>query len=67
VEHHGLSRNDIRQLTIYVAGPHQNLLDAWNEVVSCFDTNVPPATLLGVTFLGHVGQLVEVDAVVVAS
>ncbi len=65
VEHHGLSRTDIRQLTIYVAGPHQNLLDAWTEVVSCFEMNVPPATLLGVTFLGYVGQLVEVDAVVV--
>jgi enamine deaminase RidA (YjgF/YER057c/UK114 family) len=65
VEHHGLSKNDIHQLTIYVAGPHQNLLDAWTEVVACFDMNVPPATLLGVTWLGYVGQLVEVDAVVV--
>ena len=45
----------------------KDLLDAWTEVVSCFDMNVPPATLLGVTFLGYVGQLVEVDAVVVTS
>jgi hypothetical protein len=27
--------------------------------------NVPPATLLGVTVLGFVGQLVEIDAVIV--
>jgi enamine deaminase RidA (YjgF/YER057c/UK114 family) len=62
--HHGFARNDIHQLTIYVVGPHENLLAAWREVVSSFDMNVPPATLLGVTVLGHAGQLVEVDAVV---
>jgi enamine deaminase RidA (YjgF/YER057c/UK114 family) len=64
VEHHGFSKDDIHQLTIYVVGPHQNLLDAWVEVTSCFDMNVPPATLLGVTFLGYVDQVVEVDAVI---
>ena len=64
ISHHGFSRADIHQLTIYVVGPHQNLLDAWTEVRSCFEQNVPPATLLGVTLLGHIGQLVEVDAVV---
>jgi enamine deaminase RidA (YjgF/YER057c/UK114 family) len=64
IDHHGFSRDDIHQLTIYVVGPHQNLLDAWVEVTSCFDSNVPPATLLGVTFLGYVDQVVEVDAVI---
>jgi enamine deaminase RidA (YjgF/YER057c/UK114 family) len=64
VEHHGFSKDDIHQLTVYVVGPHQNLLDAWGEVTSCFDMNVPPATLLGVTFLGYVNQVVEVDAVI---
>lgn len=62
--HHGFSRNDIHQLTVYVVGPHQNLIDAWREVVACFDQEVPPATLLGVTLLGRAGQLVEIDAVV---
>jgi enamine deaminase RidA (YjgF/YER057c/UK114 family) len=61
---HGFSRDDIHQLTIYVVGPHQNLIDAWVEVTSCFDANVPPATLLGVTHLGYVDQVVEVDAVI---
>jgi enamine deaminase RidA (YjgF/YER057c/UK114 family) len=64
VDHHGFSKSDIHQLTIYVVGPHQNLIDAWVEVTSCFDSNVPPATLLGVANLGYVDQLVEVDAVI---
>jgi enamine deaminase RidA (YjgF/YER057c/UK114 family) len=64
IHHHGFSRADIHQLTIYVVGPHGNLIDAWKEVTSCFEGNVPPATLLGVTFLGYVDQVVEVDAVV---
>lgn len=67
VVHHGLTRHDIHQLTVYVVGPHQNLLDAWHEVTACFEKNVPPATLLGVTVLGHGRQLVEIDAVVVRS
>ena len=64
IDHHGFSRDDIHQLTIYVVGPHRNLIDAWQAVTSCFEGNVPPATLLGVTFLGYVDQVVEVDAVV---
>jgi enamine deaminase RidA (YjgF/YER057c/UK114 family) len=64
VDHHGFSRADIHQLTIYVVGPHHNLIDAWAEVVASFDNNVPPATLLGVTFLGYIDQVVEIDAVI---
>jgi enamine deaminase RidA (YjgF/YER057c/UK114 family) len=64
IDHHGFSRDDIHQLTVYVVGPHQNLLDAWVEVTSCFESNVPPATLLGVTFLGYADQVVEIDAVI---
>jgi enamine deaminase RidA (YjgF/YER057c/UK114 family) len=64
IAHHSFSREDVHQLTVYVVGPRQNLLDAWSAVRSTFEQNVPPATLLGVTLLGHIGQLVEVDAVV---
>jgi enamine deaminase RidA (YjgF/YER057c/UK114 family) len=64
IAHHGFSRDDIHQLTVYVVGPHQNLIDAWVEVSSCFDQNVPPATLLGVAYLGYVDQVVEIDAVI---
>ena len=55
-------REDIHQLTIYVVGRHQNLIDAWHAVTKGFDNNVPPATLLGVTVLGYEDQLVEIDA-----
>ena len=65
VAHHGFSRDDIHQLTVYVVGAHPNLIAAWGEVTSCFEMNVPPATLLGVTVLGFVGQLVEIDAVII--
>jgi enamine deaminase RidA (YjgF/YER057c/UK114 family) len=64
IAHHGFSRDDIHQLTIYVVGPHPNLGIAWKEVTACFDSNVPPATLLGVTHLGYADQVVEVDAVI---
>jgi len=64
IVHHGFSRNDIRQLTVYVVGSQQDLSDAWTEVASSFDLDVPPATLLGVALLGYRGQLVEIDAVV---
>jgi enamine deaminase RidA (YjgF/YER057c/UK114 family) len=65
VAHHGFSGDDIHQLTVYVVGAHPNLIAAWGEVTSCFEMNVPPATLLGVTVLGFVGQLVEIDAVII--
>ena len=64
IAHHGFSKDDIHQLTVYVVGSRQNLRDAWVSVTDCFDGNVPPATLLGVALLGYVDQLVEVDAVV---
>jgi enamine deaminase RidA (YjgF/YER057c/UK114 family) len=64
IAHHGFSRADIHQLTVYVVGPHQSLLDTWGEVTACFEHNVPPATLLGVTLLGYVDQVVEIDAVI---
>lgn len=64
VTHHGFAREDVHQLTVYVVGPHANLIEAWGAVTSFFDKDVPPATLLGVTVLGFVDQLVEIDAVV---
>ena len=62
---HGFGRGDVRYLRIYVVGEHQNLIDAWSAVTDWHDRNVPPATLVGVTHLGHRGQLVEVDATIV--
>ena len=60
----GFGLEDIHQVTIYVVGEHQHLLDAWHEVTARFGSNVPPATLLGVNHLGYQGQLVEIDACV---
>jgi len=62
---HGFVLGDLRRLVIYVVGEHQNLLDAWEAVVSWFGDEVPPATLLGVNSLGYAGQLVEIDATIV--
>jgi enamine deaminase RidA (YjgF/YER057c/UK114 family) len=68
VTHHGFVVADIRQLTIYVVGPHHHhLLAAWEAVVRWFGGDVPPATLLGVSLLGHRHQLVEIDATVTRS
>jgi enamine deaminase RidA (YjgF/YER057c/UK114 family) len=61
VDAHGFRREDVHQLTIYVVGPHRNLSDAWSAIVSGFESNVPPATLLGVQNLGYENQLVEID------
>ncbi len=65
VELHGFAISDIRQLTLYVVGEHQNLLDAWSAMTAWWDNDVPPATLLGVNKLGYGTQLVEVDARIV--
>lgn len=62
IEVHGFDREDIRRLVIYVVG--EELSAAWDAVRTCFDADVPPATLLGVARLGHGGQLVEIDATV---
>lgn len=67
LEVHGFALADARRLTIYVVGDQQHLTDAWRGVVAWFGGEVPPATLLGIHLLGHIGQLVEIDAVVAAS
>jgi enamine deaminase RidA (YjgF/YER057c/UK114 family) len=64
---HGFAMSDVRHLTIHVVGEHDQLGAAWSAVRTWFDDDVPPATLLGAHSLGHPGQLVEIDAVVVRS
>jgi len=56
---------DIQHLTIYVVGPRNHLNSAWKAVLEEFSNDVPPATLIGVSLLGHEGQLVEIDATIV--
>lgn len=66
IEVHGFARGDIRRLTIYVAGDHGDLLETWDAVTGWFNRNVPPATLVGVMLLGHIDQMVEIDAAIAA-
>lgn len=60
----GFSTSDIRQLIVYVVGEQTNLSMACKAIAESFSGQVPPATLLGVARLGHLGQLVEVRATV---
>lgn len=61
---HEFGEQDIQQLVVYVVGERANLVDAWGAVENWFDNAVPPATLLGVSSLGHKHQLVEIDATI---
>lgn len=61
---HEFQATDIRQLVVYVVGNQASLSAAWSAVADGFGGQVPPATLLGVAGLGHVGQLVEIDATI---
>ena len=63
---HQFNRKDIQQLTVYVVGNQENLGAAWQAVRDVFSGDVPPATLLGVARLGYDGQLVEIDATIIA-
>lgn len=62
---HGFTVADIRRLVVYVVGPRSDLTAAWSSVVDWFDGPVPPATLLGVSQLGHADQVVEIDVTVI--
>lgn len=64
IDVHGFALGDVRHLTVYVVGEQQNLTVAWRGVTEWFAGPVPPATLLGVSVLGHIGQLVEIDATI---
>ena len=63
----GASLSEVVRTTVYVASTDQrDLVAAWQVVHAAFAPHDPPSTLLGVTVLGHPGQLVEVDAIAAA-
>ena len=62
---HAFQVTDIRQLVVYVVGDQASLAAAWSAVAGWFGGQVPPATLLGVSGLGYVGQLVEIDTTII--
>ena len=61
---HNFVEEDIQHLRVYVVGPRQNLISAWQAVQDHFSHQIPPSTLLGVAQLGYEGQLVEIDATI---
>ena len=60
----GARLHDVVVSTVYVASSDRaDLVTAWDVVRGHFGDHDAPSTLLGVTVLGHPGQLVEVQAV----
>jgi len=68
LEESGAAIRDVLKTTVYVASAdREDLVAAWREVAGFFGDHDAPSTLLGVTVLGYPGQLVEIEAVAVAS
>jgi enamine deaminase RidA (YjgF/YER057c/UK114 family) len=62
----GAGVKDVVKTTVFVAGESRtDLVRAWNVVEQAFAPARPPSTLLGVSFLGYPGQLVEIEAIAV--
>jgi enamine deaminase RidA (YjgF/YER057c/UK114 family) len=65
-QQNGAELADIVKATIYVVGRERaDLVKAWNVAAPHLDR--APTTLLGVSFLGHPDQLVEIEAIAVVS
>jgi enamine deaminase RidA (YjgF/YER057c/UK114 family) len=62
----GAGPDAVVRTTVYVVGDDAALSAAWSVLRDSGATGDPmaPSTLLGVTRLGHPGQLVEIDAIV---
>jgi hypothetical protein len=51
---------------VYVAAESRDdLVRAWNVIAAGLAPAKPPSTLLGVSFLGYPGQLVEIEGIAV--
>ena len=62
----GCAPSDLLKTTIYVVGKDRSDLErAWRTVSTRLGR--APSTLLGVSFLGYPGQLVEIEAVATRS
>jgi enamine deaminase RidA (YjgF/YER057c/UK114 family) len=59
---------DVLKTTIFVSSSSRDdLTVAWNEVAGGFGDYDPPSTLLGVAALGYPDQLVEIEAIAIAT
>jgi enamine deaminase RidA (YjgF/YER057c/UK114 family) len=64
----GSGLEQVLKTTVYVASSDRaQLVRVWRVVEDTFAPSRPPSTLLGVAVLGYPGQLVEIEAVAVAS
>lgn len=62
----GVGLGDVLKTTVYVVtADREELVAAWDVVRAALGEHEAPSTLVGVTVLGHPGQLVEVEAVAV--
>lgn len=61
----GATPADLVKTTVYVVGKDQSDLPRVWRLFAETDLHKAPSTLLGVTFLGYKGQLVEIEAVAV--
>jgi enamine deaminase RidA (YjgF/YER057c/UK114 family) len=59
----GARLEDLVKTTIYVVGDRSDLVAVWNVVAGRLAPHRPPSTLLGVSVLGHEGQLVEIEGI----
>ena len=68
LEESGAAMRDVLKTTIFVStSSRDDLVVAWNEVAGGFGDHNPPSTVLGVSVLGFPDQLVEIEAIAVAS
>jgi enamine deaminase RidA (YjgF/YER057c/UK114 family) len=64
----GSGFEQVLRTTVYVASADRaQLVRVWAVVEESFSPAKPPSTLLGVAALGYAGQLVEIEAVGLAS
>jgi enamine deaminase RidA (YjgF/YER057c/UK114 family) len=62
----GAGPSDLVKTTVYVAGrSRDDLVRAWDVISAGLHPARPPSTLLGVSFLGYPGQLVEIEGIAV--
>ena len=60
----GATLRDVLKTTVFVASARQaDLVTAWEVIRAAFGDHDAPSTLLGVSVLGYLDQLVEIEAV----
>ena len=63
----GVGPDDVVKTTIYVCGSEQADLPRVWRIFAATDLVSAPSTLVGVTYLGYSGQLVEIEAIAVVA